>query len=106
MAFCWVHFSYAIENNLNIFLQKPITSDALRPIACSSKPTKESSIRALCESNHPLTASFIEEIRSVSQYGSSAFWARRLRVKTFPPLPSPICHPCPLPRLRCNQECR
>ena len=33
-AFRWVHFSYAIEKGLNVFMEKPVTVDGPRRAAC------------------------------------------------------------------------
>ena len=37
-AFRWVHFTYAIEKGLNVFMEKPVTVDGPRPRRCSSWP--------------------------------------------------------------------
>ena len=37
-AFRWVHFNYAIEKGLNVFMEKPVTVDAPTSARCSSWP--------------------------------------------------------------------
>ena len=35
LAFRWVHFSYAIDKGLNVFMEKPLTADGPTPRKCS-----------------------------------------------------------------------
>ncbi len=34
LAFRWVHFSYAIQKGLNVFMEKPLTADGPPPAGC------------------------------------------------------------------------
>ena len=38
LAFRWVHFGYAIQKGLHVFMEKPVTAEVRRPAGCSSRP--------------------------------------------------------------------
>ena len=40
LAFRWVNFAYAIEKNLNVFMEKPLTADGAPRDGCSSWPRR------------------------------------------------------------------
>ena len=40
LAFRWVHFTYAIEKGLNVFMEKPLSADGAAAERCSSWPRK------------------------------------------------------------------